>query len=110
VVAAFPSFAENRQVSIDGGVHPVWRRDGKELLFQALDGTVMSAEIRVADGRIEAGVPKPLFPMEYQHSAGSGWFGYWPASDGKRFLVLEGKQQGAAQTIVVLNWAAGLKQ
>jgi Tol biopolymer transport system component len=109
VVASFPSFAGKHQVSIEGGVHPVWRKDGKELLFESLNGNVMSAEIRTADGKIEAGRPKVLFPTQHQHSAGSGSFRYWPAPDGKRFLVLEREKQTAAETTVVLNWASGLK-
>jgi len=109
VVASFPSFAEKRQISIDGGVHPVWRKDGQELFFQALDGGVMSAEVRIAGGKIEAGIPKPLFKAQHQHNAGSGSYRYWPAPDGKRFLVLEREKPATAQTIVVLNWAAALK-
>src|SRR5262249_51954276 len=109
VVASFPSFAEKRQISIDGGVHPVWRKDGQELFFQALDGVVMSAEVRIAGGKIEAGIPKPLFKTQHQHNAGSGSYRYWPAPDGKRFLVLEREKAAGPQTNVVLNWAAALK-
>ena len=32
-VAAFPSFAEQRQVSSGGGCQPRWRKDGKELFY-----------------------------------------------------------------------------
>jgi len=110
VVASFPSFAEKRQTSIDGGVHPAWRKDGKELFFEALDGTVMSAEMRIAGGKIEARIPKPMFKAQHQHTAGSGSYRYWPAPDGRRFLVLEREKPAPAQTIVVLNWAAALKQ
>jgi hypothetical protein len=110
VVASFPSFAEKRQISIDGGVHPAWRKDGQELFFQALDGNVMSAGVRIAGGKIEGGIPKPLFKARHQHNAGSASYRYWPAPDGKRFLVLEREKAAAAQTIVVLNWAAALRQ
>jgi len=110
VVASFPSFSEKRQVSLDGGVHPSWRKDGKELLFQAPDGTVMSVEVRTLGGRIEAGVPKPLFAMEYRHTANSGSFRYWPTSDGQRFLVIQSEKPAVAQTVVVLNWAAALNE
>lgn len=110
VVASFPTFAEKRQISIDGGVHPVWRKDGQELFFQALDRTVMSAEVRIAGGKIESGIPKPLFKTQHQHAAGSGSYRYWPVPDGKRFLVLEREKAAAAETIVVLNWAATLKR
>ncbi|HUA62122.1 MAG TPA: hypothetical protein VML19_25420, partial [Verrucomicrobiae bacterium] len=110
VVSSFPSFAAKRQISIDGGVHPVWRKDGQELFFQALDGRVMSAEIRTAGGKIEAGIPRPLFKAQYQQAAASGSYHYWPAPDGKRFLVLERENAADAQTIVVLNWAATLRE
>jgi len=110
VVASFPSFAEKRQVSLDGGVHPTWRKDGKELLFEAPDGTVMSVEIRSAGARIDAEIPKPLFVMQHRHTANSGSFKYWPTSDGQRFLVIEREETSTAQTLVVLNWAAGLKR
>ena len=109
VVASFPSFAEKRQISIDGGVHPVWRKDGRELFFQGLDGMVMSAEVQAAGGKIEAGIPKPMFKAQHQHNAGSSSYHFWPAPDGKRFLVLEREKPVTAQTIVVLNWAAALK-
>ena len=110
MVASFPSFAEKRQISIDGGVHPVWRKDGKEILFQALDKMVMSAEVRTDGGKIEVGIPKPLFKAQHQQNAGSGSYRYWPAPDGKRFLMLEPEKAAAVQTIVVLNWAAALRQ
>jgi len=109
VVTSFPSFAEKRQISIDGGVHPIWRKDGQELFFQATDGTVMSAEVRIAGGKIAAGIPKPLFKTQHQHNPGSGSYHYWPAPDGKRFLVLEREKPPAPRTIVVLNWAATLR-
>ena len=32
-VAAFSSFGEKRQVSLQGGSTPLWRKDGKELFF-----------------------------------------------------------------------------
>ena len=107
MVAAFPSFAENRQVSVDGGEYPAWRADGKELFFETRDGMIMSADIRTQP-RIEAGVPRPLFKIRPLASVG---YGFWPAPDGKRFLLIEGlvKSEPPAFT-VVLNWQAELKQ
>jgi eukaryotic-like serine/threonine-protein kinase len=105
-VASFPAFAEKRQVSIDGGGFPTWRKDGKELFFRTADGTVMSAEVRTG-GRIEAGVPKPLFKF----ASGALWYKYSPAGDGQRFLVIESEQKDQiGQTMVVVNWTAELKQ
>jgi Tol biopolymer transport system component len=108
MVASFPSFAERRQVSTNGGTRLNWVKN--ELLFQATDGTVMSTVIRTAGGKIEASVPKPLFKLQPQVS-GSGSSLYWPTSDGQRFLVLERERPDSpAQVMTVLNWAAELKQ
>ena len=49
------------QVSRDGGSHPVWRADGKELFYLGADGTLMAVPID-ATGQFDAGVPQALFP------------------------------------------------
>ena len=104
-VAVFPSFAEKRQISADGGNLPMWRRDGKELFFRGPDGFIMSAEITTA-GKIQSTVPKPLF----QTSDPSYPFPrFAPSGDGKRFLVFESTPDEAALRVVV-NWAAELKK
>ena len=41
----FPRPAGNIQVSRDGGSHPVWRADGKELFYLGADGTMMAVSI-----------------------------------------------------------------
>jgi hypothetical protein len=104
VVAPFPSFAEKRQVSINGGFDPQWRKDGRELFFEGPGGMLMSAEVKTAH-EIEAGIPKPVFKLPTP----GPWTRWAPASDGKRFLVIEGEHPtGPAQVIVVLNWTAEL--
>ena len=54
-VASFPEFTNRRQVSRDGAVQPVWRRDQKELYFLTLDGKLMAATVHPG---IEAGTPR----------------------------------------------------
>ncbi len=105
-VASFPSFSEKRQISVNGGQWATWRKDGRELFFRTSDGTVMSGEIRT-EGKIEAGIPKPL--LKYPTNPYTET--YWPTGDGKRFLVLETEQtRQAGQITVALNWAAELKR
>jgi Tol biopolymer transport system component len=102
-VAAFPSFAEKRQVSVEGGSSPQWRKDGKEIIFAAPDNTAMSVEIR-AGARIEAGVPRPLFKLPEASPI------FAVTGDGRRILVAEPVQQsGTAEYIAVVNWTAEMK-
>lgn len=107
-VARFPSFAEKRQVSSGGGGTSFWRKDGREILYVASDGTLMSAEIKTGQ-RIEVSTPKPLFQIPSKgEEAGAD---VAATRDGKRFLVLESDQANQeTQIVVVLNWAAELKQ
>ena len=60
-VQPFPGAGEKYQVSRDGGSHPVWRADGKELFYFGADGTLMAVPID-ATGQFDAGVPQALFP------------------------------------------------
>ena len=106
VVATFPSFSEKQQVSVDGGWSPAWRKDGRELFFVG-PTHLMSVDIRT-EPRIEAAAPQPLFRFAARSLNASQ---YAAAGDGKRFLVIDRPEQGAqADTMVVVNWTAGLKE
>jgi hypothetical protein len=109
-VASFPSFGVKRQISSGGGDVPRWTKDGRELFFREPPGTLMSAEIRTGP-KIEATVPRRLFPYGDNSSRpSSNQFGV--TADGKRFLIQEPvhKTGPSAEIMVVLNWAAELKQ
>ena len=57
-VERFPQAGDRLRLSSEGGGQPQWRRDGKELFYLALDGTLMAVAMR--NGR-PIGVPSPLF-------------------------------------------------
>ena len=44
-VRSFPTHSGQRQISVGGGSHPRWRRDGKELFYIAPDDKLMAASI-----------------------------------------------------------------
>ena len=96
-------FAGKRQVSSAGGLHPVWRKDGKELFFLAPGRKLMAAEIKPGQ-TIEVLPPKPLFSVVL---AGNGPQ-FAVTADG-RFLCNEIPLIESEQLNVVLNWPAGLK-
>jgi len=91
-------------ISKGGGIRPVWRRDGKELFYQAPDRKVMAVEVTTKPA-LQVGSPKLLFQVPDAESI-------WDVSaDGKRFLVPVPVTESAQTPItVLLNWQSGLKK
>jgi hypothetical protein len=99
-------------ISTHGGIHPIWRRDGKELFYIAADRKLMAVEVktenRAGHAAFEPGVPKTLFDTGTKFST---VLPYTVSADGQRFLVITkaGEEKPKPITVVV-NWAAGLKR
>jgi serine/threonine-protein kinase len=104
-LASFPDVEQKRwQISQEGGVEPVWSRDGTELFFRGA-GRMMAVRID-PEGETEPGSPTPLFDDRwvdgYQRAVN-----YDVHPDG-RFLMLEradlSEEELNLQVIVVDNW------
>jgi serine/threonine protein kinase len=112
-VRPFPAAPGKWPVSVNGGLLPRWRRDGRELYFLSPDLKLMAAAVKsVAGARpdFEAGVPKELFDS---HSAtppvNVNGFPYAPSADGQRFLVnVRSVDPRATPLTVVVNWLDSL--
>ena len=63
VVRPFPSKDPAQPVSRDGGTHPRWRGDGKELFLLSREGTMMAVGFDATNG-VPEGVPRALFPTQ----------------------------------------------
>jgi Tol biopolymer transport system component len=106
-VQSFPGPGTKSQVSRNGGSHPVWRPDGRELFYLGPDGTMMS--VPIGHGRsFDAGLPQALFRANVWTLTRNQV--YAVTKDGQRFLVTATPQKssGAAPLTVVLNWAAAI--
>jgi dipeptidyl aminopeptidase/acylaminoacyl peptidase len=89
-VRPFPT-GQQTQVSVNGGVFPRWKRDGRELYFMSLVslGSMMASDIRVRGAEIQREVPRVLFQSFFAgglHAAGRP-HAFAVAADGQRFLV-----------------------
>jgi hypothetical protein len=102
-VARFPEFTDKRQVSSAGGMQPRWRRDGREMYYLALDGTVMAVPAAAGPS---TGLPAPLFRAAVSPSPNVPQ--YDVSADGQRFLVLEPTSPGGEPITFVLGWSADL--
>jgi serine/threonine-protein kinase len=91
------------RVSIEGGVRPIWSRDGKEI-FYLCGSRFMSAPVVVEGDELVVGTPKILFE---NHRIST----FDASRDGKRFLVAEDPNPGAQTRLdVAVNWGAEVKR
>ena len=74
-------------MSVQGGRHPRWRGDGKELFFLGADGSMMAANFSARGTTAEPGKPHPLFRI-LLNDITADWFSpYDVTADGQRFLL-----------------------
>jgi serine/threonine protein kinase len=108
-VQPFPGPGGKWQVSTAGGSLPVWRGDGKELIYTSPEGKFMAVEIRTG-AAVESGIPVALFGVRAKSSSGRN---FDVTSDGQRFLVntpVEGEQIVSPPIVLVQNWTSSLKR
>jgi serine/threonine-protein kinase len=96
------------QVSMDGGVEPVWSRDARELFYRIGDDMMV---VNVAPGtELQPGRPRHLFNGRFDHSLiGGGEANYDVSPDGHRFLMVR-RMRSVQPTIlqVVFDWPSVL--
>src|SRR5262249_21260740 len=90
-IRPFPEGPGKIQVSVNGGVYPRWRRDGKELYFLSLGavGARVASEIGVTGSSVQRDVPHMLFQSVFLsgvHAAGQ-YHAYAASADGRQFLI-----------------------
>ncbi len=100
-VQSFPKSGHKVRVSSDGGFNPFWSRGGKELLYVARDGTLMSVPI-VAGEEVRPGVPTKLFAGSDLATGGD------VTADGQRFLISEAVEAPHREIRLFVNWAETL--
>lgn len=107
-VSTFPRWGSKRQVSVSGGSQPVWRRDGKELLYVGADNRLMAVPTRLIGG-LEVGAPKGLFGSRLAASSSDIPL-FDVSSDGTRFLLSLRDEEGRSPPMhIVVNWRAALR-
>ena len=106
-VQPYPGPGEKKLVSTDGGVEPVWSRDGRELFYRNGDkllAVTMGAELGQPEVLFEKAFHPTLSPMV-------GAANYDVSADGAGFIMLAFDEERAPAAInVVLNWFDELEQ
>ena len=104
-----PGLGRKYQVSRDGGGHPVWRADGKELFYLGPDASLMAVPIDATD-RFNIGAPQALLSdrrAEVQHQPRVR--GHERTANGSSSAPGRSRPAGTPLT-VVLNWTAAIQQ
>jgi Tol biopolymer transport system component len=105
-VRDFPSGSHKWQISNSGGLLPQWRRDGRELYYLTLEGTLMAVAVKPGS-EFEFDQPRPLFETGVQYSPHYRlWMDQYAVSeDGQRFLLNRRIPEPAAGAITaVIPW------
>ncbi len=107
-VAPWPAMAPITQVSTTTGTWSRWSKDGKELIFLEMSGSLKAVSMTPEDGRMMVGRPEPLFDINSPVLESI----YWSVSaDGERFFTVN-TQTVTAPTYcnLVVNWPGILER
>jgi serine/threonine-protein kinase len=116
IVRPFPQIDAGKwQVSTGGGKQPLWARNGRELFYRGVDGSVMGLSVETGGGEFRAGIPSTIV-------AGSSFLAeplsalpqqtYDVLPDGRFLMIQEGTNAGATMgpvIVVVQNLVEALK-
>jgi serine/threonine-protein kinase len=100
-VQPFPGPGPKWLVSTDGGIDPVWSKDGRELFYRH-DDQMMAVSVTT---RPEFSAGRPVRLFEIRFDAGDNGPNYDVGPDGKWFVVPRSDQAPAPGELhLVLNW------
>ena len=106
-VRPFPGPGGQWQISVDGGIAPRWRRDGKEIYFVSPDRSMMAAVVTVKGDSLSPSQPVMLFRPNIAASGARPQ--YDVARDGLFLIDAEQTDHTAAPITLLQNWKAPAK-
>ena len=110
-VQPFPNGEGKWQVSVGGGSHPAWRRDGSELFYLSAEGKLTAVDIRTRP-QFPAAKPRLVFE-ELEIVRASGWRGfanYDVSPDGQSFAIIRNTAKPGREIRFVQNWIEEVKR
>jgi serine/threonine protein kinase len=98
-----------QQISTDGGVHALWRKDGGEVFFLSPDNQIMVASVGKQGAELQIGAPRPLFRINYRRVRLDA-YPYAVSQDGQQFLVNSLVEDAATPISLLINWRAAVRR
>jgi hypothetical protein len=107
-VQPFPSGLPT-QVTTDGGTAPIWRGDGREILYRN-GSAICSVRVEAKADRIRPSAPEALFNVRIPAGLNEASSTIAVTRDGSRILFAQGVEQPDPQlTYMMTNWDATLR-
>ncbi len=109
-VTSLPDGRNKQRISVNGGLHPIWRGDSRELFFWGGMNNVapvMRVEMKAESSGFRIGVPSPAFEPRIIGLL-DGRNNFAVTADGQRFLLRRPSLDPPPVTVIV-NWTAELE-
>ncbi len=106
-VESFPNPGDRRRISVAGGRHPAWRRDGKEIVYSDPEGFITSVAVRSIEP-LDVGEPESLFQVALRDHAAIRQ--YDVSADGQRFLINRLVELPDQPISLLLGWRQELER
>jgi hypothetical protein len=106
-VQPFPMRGLRKQLTSTGGEAPIWRGDGKEILYRSVQ-TVYSLRVEVKGNTIQASMPEAFFDVHVSSGVQTGARTMGVTRDGSRILFEQGDP--LPPTYVMTAWDTLLKR
>jgi len=101
-VTPFPDAGRRWQASTDSGVFPFWCADGRELVYQRLDGRLMSVEVELGADSVRFGNTTEWFDTSPPTEFGPA---FAPSADCRRVLVVpRGSGSENTSLSIMVGW------
>jgi Tol biopolymer transport system component/DNA-binding winged helix-turn-helix (wHTH) protein len=82
-----------------------WRKNGRELYYLGLDGTVYDVPLEISAGKVRASKPQPLFSIDTEAlSTMHGVPSFDVTADGSRFVVPSMSPGESSALVVLQDW------
>jgi serine/threonine-protein kinase len=109
-VRPFPDVARGKwQVSVGGGLQPIWSRNGRELFYRTRAGQVLAVSVR-SGATLEVDPPKIIVTGAYAGDDVGPARSYDVTPDGQRFLFVKNLAgTDITRLELVLNWDLALR-
>jgi Tol biopolymer transport system component len=103
----YPGPDRKKQVSTQGGTHPKWNRNGKELFYR-VGNRMMVVDVSTSPD-LTLSPPRVLFEQRYAFGSAQTIPNYDVSPDGQRFVMVK-DDSASGRLNIILNWTEELKR